>query len=233
MNYAQVKTYDIANGPGVRVSLFVSGCTLHCKGCFNKETWDPNYGCSFTSETANEIFHELEKPYITGLTILGGEPLDFDHPGYLEYLAHTSKYSFPEKNIWLYTGHTLEEILEKKDEQILLLLNDIDVLVDGPFVEELKDPSLKFRGSKNQRLIDLKYTLKKWKLTGVLDIKLLDDEAIPNIKDNLHARCACRMPTMCGKVVVGDSNKEESPKSESNEQSESDLEIPKNPFDKE
>lgn len=156
MNYATIKKYDIANGIGVRVSLFVSGCNHRCKGCFNSEAWDFNYGKKFDVNAENEILHVLEKPYIKGLSVLGGEPLQQDST-LLEFLRKV-KSKFPNKSIWLYTGYTYEQIKDKKE------LDYIDVLVDGKFVEALKDISLQFRGSSNQRIIDVKATKENSKI---------------------------------------------------------------------
>ncbi len=162
MNYGEIKKYDIADGPGVRVSLFVSGCTHHCKGCFNPETWDFAYGRPFTGETENEILAALMPPYITGLTLLGGEPFEISNQRILLPFLRRVRAELPGKNIWSYTGYTLEIDLRKggrahcevTDEMLSLL----DVLVDGEFVESLKNISLRFRGSSNQRIIDLKAT---------------------------------------------------------------------------
>ena len=156
MNYATIKKYDIANGIGVRVSLFVSGCNHRCKGCFNSEAWDFNYGKKFDVNAENEILHVLEKPYIKGLSVLGGEPLQQDST-LLEFLRKV-KSKFPNKSIWLYTGYTYEQIKDKKE------LDYVDVLVDGKFVEALKDISLQFRGSSNQRIIDVKATKENSKI---------------------------------------------------------------------
>ena len=156
MNYATIKKYDIANGIGVRVSLFVSGCNHRCKGCFNSEAWDFNYGKKFDINAENEILHVLEKPYIKGLSVLGGEPLQQDST-LLEFLRKV-KSKFPNKSIWLYTGYTYEQIKDKKE------LDYIDVLVDGKFVEALKDIGLQFRGSSNQRIIDVKATKENSKI---------------------------------------------------------------------
>lgn len=164
MNYAEIKKYDIANGLGVRVSLFVSGCTHHCKNCFNAIAWDFNYGKEFTEEVENELIQALKNPYISGLTLLGGEPFDpRNQKGLIGFLKRVKK-EIPEKNIWCYTGYTLEKDLldgvartDVTDEMLSL----IDVLVDGKFVEELKSLMLKYRGSSNQRLINLKETLLK------------------------------------------------------------------------
>ena len=156
MNYATIKKYDIANGIGVRVSLFVSGCNHRCKGCFNSEAWNFNYGKKFDVNAENEILYVLEKPYIKGLSVLGGEPLQQDST-LLEFLRKV-KSKFPNKSIWLYTGYTYEQIKDKKE------LDYIDVLVDGKFVEALKDISLQFRGSSNQRIIDVKATKENSKI---------------------------------------------------------------------
>ena len=169
MNYAEIKKYDIANGPGVRVSLFVSGCTIHCKGCFNPETWDPNYGKPFGTTEFNEIKDFLSLSYVKGLTILGGEPLDYDHPVELYPLVHMV-HNIPDKDVWLFTGHDLEWVIREiknGNESITRLLYETDVLVEGPFKEELKDPSLKFRGSKNQTIINIKQTIDHYIKTDV------------------------------------------------------------------
>ena len=159
MNYAAIKKHDIANGPGVRVSLFVSGCTHHCEGCFNPETWDFQYGTPYTAETELEILEALEPDYIRGLSLLGGEPLEPEHQAALLPLLRRFSRLYPDKTIWGFSGFTYEELTsdgthprcEVTDEMLSLL----DVLVDGRFVEELKDLTLRFRGSSNQRLIDL------------------------------------------------------------------------------
>lgn len=161
MNYATIKKYDIANGLGVRVSLFVSGCTHHCKNCFNAVAWDFNYGNVFTKKIEDEIIEALKLPMISGLTLLGGEPMEPANQRGLFSFIKRVKQEVPDKTIWCYSGYILEELLsgrahiEVTDE----LLHMFDVLVDGKFVEELKDITLKFRGSSNQRVIDLKTTL--------------------------------------------------------------------------
>ena len=162
MNYANIKKYDIANGIGVRVSLFVSGCTHLCKNCFNQETWDFLYGKEFTKEVEDEIIAALKPSHIRGLTLLGGEPFEpRNQRGLINFLRRV-KEELPEKDIWAYSGYLLDtELLtgrarcEVTDE----MLSYLDVLVDGEFVERLKDITLKFRGSSNQRLIDMKKTL--------------------------------------------------------------------------
>ena len=163
MNYAKINKNDIANGIGVRVTLFVSGCTHHCKGCFNSEAWDFNYGDPFTVDTENEILEALAPDWIDGLTLLGGEPMEPDNQRALLPFMKKIKEKYPKKTIWCFTGYTLDEELLKTSrarcEVTDEMLSLIDVLVDGEFVEELKDISLRFKGSRNQRLIDLKPTL--------------------------------------------------------------------------
>lgn len=148
MRYGKINKTDIANGPGVRVSLFVSGCRNHCKGCFNPGTWAFDYGEAFTLRTVDEILKALDKPYISGLSILGGEPFEPENIGTVFDLCRQVKNRFPDKTIWIYTGYLYEKLEP--------ILNDtIDVLVDGPFIEAQKDITLKFKGSKNQRIIDV------------------------------------------------------------------------------
>ena len=159
MNYCNIKKVDIADGPGVRVSLFVSGCRNHCKGCFQPETWDFNYGQEFTADTLNEIISAMNHDYISGLTILGGDPMEPENIGCVMNICREVKQRYPSKSIWLYTGYTFPKVLEKLDSYgITQLMNNIDVIVDGRFVEELKNLSLKFRGSSNQRIIDVHKT---------------------------------------------------------------------------
>ena len=167
MNYGAIKKTDIANGLGVRVSLFVSGCTHHCKGCFNEETWDFNYGKEDTSETQQEILNALSPDHIAGLTLIGGEPFEPSNQRVLIELVREVKRLYPDKNIWCYTGYTFESELlsesrvrcEVTDE----LLSNIDILVDGEFVLDKKNLMLKFRGSENQRIILCKQSLKSGK----------------------------------------------------------------------
>lgn len=150
MNYAAIKKTDIANGDGVRVSIWVSGCPIHCEGCFNKDLWDFTYGKTFTDETINEILEALEPDYISGLSILGGEPLDYRNIVQVRELIFEVRRRFGmSKTIWLYTGF---EYYEGND---LFLDCMVDVIVDGPFKKDEKDISLKFRGSRNQRIIKL------------------------------------------------------------------------------
>ena len=150
MNYAEIKNVDIANGPGVRVSLFVSGCRNHCKGCFNPETWDFDYGRPFTRATEEEIIKALRPSWIQGLSILGGEPTEEENAAVLIPFLKRVRAALPDKDIWLYSGYTYEAL---RDKEILTLA---DVLVDGPFLLEMKDAGLAFRGSRNQRIIDLR-----------------------------------------------------------------------------
>lgn len=162
MNYANIKYCDIANGVGVRTSLFVSGCTHRCPGCFNEVAWDFNAGDSFTDEVAQEIIDSLKPSYIQGLTVLGGEPMEPSNQAVLAPFLARVKRVYPAKDIWVYTGDILEELQDPENprhtEHTDDLLASVDVLVDGPFVQELKDISLRFRGSSNQRLIDMAKT---------------------------------------------------------------------------
>lgn len=163
MNYAEIKPYDIANGPGVRVSFFVSGCRHHCRGCFNEIAWDFNYGKEFTQETVDYLLECLNKPYIKGITILGGEPLDPKNISTVELLVNAIRNVYGnDKSIWIYTGYTINNFM--KDSTAEYILNNIDVLVDGPFIEEQKNLMLRFKGSENQRIIDMKKTIKENKI---------------------------------------------------------------------
>ena len=168
MNYATIKNCDIANGPGVRVSLFVSGCTHHCKGCFNQEAWDFHFGKPFTQETIDRILAMLAPGYIRGLTLLGGEPFEPENQGPIVELLRQVKAKFPEKSVWAFSGYLFDrDILPGKlgDPAITReYLGYLDVLVDGPFVEAKKDLALRFRGSSNQRLIDVPKTLTEGKI---------------------------------------------------------------------
>lgn len=165
MNYATIKNCDIANGPGVRVSLFVSGCTHHCKGCFNAVAWDFSYGEKFTQETADAILEMLKPDYIKGLTLLGGEPFEPQNQPQIVELLRQVKKQYPEKSIWAFSGYLFDrDILSAKlgpwdiTQEFLIYL---DVLVDGPYVEEKKDLTLRFRGSSNQRIIDVQASLRE------------------------------------------------------------------------
>lgn len=164
MNYAVIKKFDIANGPGVRVSLFVSGCRHKCKNCFNSEAWDFSYGKPFTKETADEIITALTPSHIEGFSLLGGEPFEPENQSSLAELLAEIKEKLPEKTVWCYTGFLYDtQLLEGKVgdiKNVKKMLSNIDVLVDGKFVEELKSPDLIFRGSSNQRIIDVKKSLK-------------------------------------------------------------------------
>ena len=168
MNYADIKVADVANGQGVRVSLFVSGCNHHCKGCFNAQAWDFNYGKEFTEEDIERIINELDHPYVAGLSLLGGEPLEYSNQKGLLPLLKRVIEKFPEKDIWCYTGYTFDkDIVGNMFEnwpETKEVMSYIDVLVDGKFEEEKKDLNLKFRGSSNQRIIDVPQSLKVHKI---------------------------------------------------------------------
>ena len=163
MNYGEIKTCDIANGEGVRVSLFVSGCTHHCKNCFNDVAWDFGYGKPFTEETEEMLLKALEPDYVDGLSLLGGEPFEPENQRVLAGLLRQVKEKYPQKDIWCYTGYLLDrELLQESRARCEVtdeMLGMIDVLVDGRFVEELKDISLAFKGSSNQRIIDVRRSL--------------------------------------------------------------------------
>ena len=182
MNYCEIKTCDIANGDGIRTSLFVSGCDRHCPGCFNPDTWDPNAGKLFDNDAYGVLVTSLKKPWCRGLTLLGGDPF---YPGNRSNISNLLKkirtdikeFAEGEKDIWMYTGYSYKDLLEYENEELKKfgcqvingevytaakpILSYIDVLVDGPFIEEQKDLSLKFRGSSNQRIIDVKKSLTK------------------------------------------------------------------------
>lgn len=164
MKYAKIKKTDVANGPGVRVSIFVSGCHHHCEGCFNSEAWDFNYGNDFTEDTIKEIIEAMNHDYITGLSLLGGEPFELINQKGLLPLLKKVKEVYPDKTIWAYSGFLYDELKEMDYPETKEILSLIDVLVDGKFVESLKDPNLYFRGSSNQRVIDMKKTLKSKKI---------------------------------------------------------------------
>ncbi len=165
MYYGEIKKCDIANGEGVRVSLFVSGCTHHCPGCFNQDTWDFCYGREYTEDTEKEILEALKPDYINGLSLLGGEPFEPQNQEVLVRLIENVREQYPQKTIWCYSGYLFDKELrgdsrarcEYTDEMLSML----DVLVDGRFVEKLKDIRLVFRGSSNQRIIDVKKSLEK------------------------------------------------------------------------
>ena len=157
MYYATIKPLDIANGPGVRVSLFVSGCRNCCKGCFNPETWNFNYGQEFTAETGQELIGLLSNPNVSGLSILGGDPFEPENRDWVEDICCEAKYSFPDKSIWVWTGYDFlnDGLID------LPVMKYIDVLVDGRFEEDKKDLSLPYSGSWNQRIIDVQESVKR------------------------------------------------------------------------
>lgn len=163
MNYAAIKDCDIANGPGVRITLFVSGCNHHCKGCFNQEAWDFDYGQPFTQETIDTIIRMMKPGYIKGLTLLGGEPFDPRNQGAVVELLRQVKKVYPQKTVWAFSGYLFDrDILSGTLGDWYVTreyLSYLDVLVDGPFVEAKKDLMLRFRGSSNQRLIDVPKSL--------------------------------------------------------------------------
>ena len=159
MNYSLIKWRDIADGPGIRVSLFVSGCRHHCKGCFNAETWDFSYGEPYTQETEDSIIDGLKPDYITGLSLLGGEPFEPENQPALTALLRRVKTQLPEKTVWCYTGYTYDADLAEGGSVFTdvtrEMLSYIDILVDGEFIEEQRDLTLRFRGSRNQRILTL------------------------------------------------------------------------------
>ena len=163
MNYASIKNCDIANGPGVRVSLFVSGCTHHCKGCFNEVAWDFDYGQPFTQETIDSILQMLKPSFVKGLTLLGGEPFEPENQPALLDLLRQVKSAYPEKSIWAFSGYLFDKDIapgKLGDPEVTReLLSYLDVLVDDRFMEEKKDLNLRFRGSSNQRLINVPASL--------------------------------------------------------------------------
>lgn len=161
MNYANMKKTDVANGPGVRVSLFVSGCTRGCKGCFNREAWDFEYGKRWDEQAQQELLSALAPTYIRGLSVLGGEPFESANAETVAQIIETVRRTYPEKDIWCYSGGVYETELLKRAESepaVARILQNIDVLVDGAFVEAKKNLRLAFRGSENQRLIDMNKT---------------------------------------------------------------------------
>lgn len=165
MNYGEIKSCDIANGEGVRVSLFVSGCTHHCKNCFNAETWDFNFGKPFTREIEDKIIEELAPDYIDGFSLLGGEPFEPQNQKVLLPFLRRIKDKYPQKSVWCYTGYLFDKELKSESrarcEYTDEMLSLIDVLVDGEFVQELYDISLQFKGSTNQRIIDVQKSIAK------------------------------------------------------------------------
>ncbi len=165
MNYAALKTHDVANGTGIRVSLFVSGCTHKCKGCFNAEAWDFEYGLPYDAEVEQRILQALAPDYIRGLSLLGGEPFETQNQPSLLALLERVRSLYPQKTVWCYSGYTLEsDILSGRLGDIATkMLRYIDVLVDGEFIESKKDLGLRFRGSSNQRIIDVSRSLAEGK----------------------------------------------------------------------
>ena len=162
MHYADIKWTDVANGPGVRVSLFVSGCTHRCEGCFNPQAWDFQYGEPFGPEQEGEILARLSRPYLKGLSLLGGEPFHPQNQQAVLELVQKVRSAYPQKDIWCYTGYLFEELAAGRvGEQSRALLEELDVLVDGPFVLAQKSLSLRFRGSENQRLIQVAPSLER------------------------------------------------------------------------
>ena len=169
MRYRQIRSMDISNGGGIGIALFVQGCSFHCKGCFNKETWDFDSGNLWTKESKESFMGLADKEYIHRISILGGEPLHPHNIAAIYNLCYSIKERYPQKLIWLYTGYTFENILSQADKEKPRLddflrksiLSYIDILVDGQFIEELKNRTLAFRGSSNQRIIDVRKTLEK------------------------------------------------------------------------
>lgn len=184
MHYSNIKYNDIANGPGVRTVLFVSGCTHHCKGCFQPETWNFNHGEIFTPTVADKIIESLKSPYIKGFTILGGEPMEPSNQEMLLWFLTRLKEKLPNKDlsIWCYTGDRFEDLLDENNPRHLSITNQLlayfDVLVDGQFDENLKDITLRFRGSSNQRLIDVPASLHEKRVIEWIDNPLFATHAI-------------------------------------------------------
>ena len=166
MNYGQVFYADTANGIGARISLFVSGCTHHCPGCFNEETWDFNFGDPFTREVEDDIIEHLRPSYIDGLSLLGGEPMEAQNQRALLPFLERVKHEVPHATVWIYSGYTFEELLDETNsrchtEATRRILELADILVDGKFILAEKDVKLRFRGSRNQRILELKESLKE------------------------------------------------------------------------
>lgn len=162
MNYSGIKTFSIENGTGVRVSLFVSGCRHHCKGCFNKETWDFKHGDLFTKEVEDGIIESMKPDYMAGITLLGGDPAEPENQAALLPMLRRIRQELPDKTVWMYTGYVLEDFKPGKHAHCEVteeFLKHCDVVVDGPFIMEEKDLSIKFRGSRNQRIVDMRKTI--------------------------------------------------------------------------
>ncbi|MEI3395215.1 MAG: anaerobic ribonucleoside-triphosphate reductase activating protein [Clostridia bacterium] len=175
MNYADIKKIDVANGEGVRVSVFVSGCNHHCKGCFNECAWDFNYGKEFSEKEEQQIIDYMNHDYISGLSLLGGEPLEPRNQEGLLPLVKKVKEKFPNKNIWCYTGFDFEKDvvgkMAKDNETTRELLKYIDVIVDGKFEEDKRDLKLQFRGSSNQKIVDVKKSLQTGQIVKEIQYK--------------------------------------------------------------
>lgn len=175
MYYGMIKDKDVANGSGVRVTLFVSGCRNHCEGCFQPETWNFEYGEAFTAETEEKLLEMLKPMYIDGLTLLGGDPFEPENQLVLLPFLRRVKETYPKKNIWAFTGYLYENLIAGEQhpccDSTREMLSLIDVLVDGPFVLKLKNLALRFRGSENQRLIDLNASRKQGELVLIPDRK--------------------------------------------------------------
>lgn len=159
MKYNIIRKMDISNGPGVRVSIFMQGCSFHCKNCFNKDTWDFNTGTEFNDETINEVLNLCDKKYIKGLSILGGEPMHPNNEEGTAKLAKAFKEKYPGKTIWMWSGYKFDQDLKNKEA-----MKYVDVLVDGTYTDELRNPALKWKGSSNQRVIDVQNSLKQDKI---------------------------------------------------------------------
>ncbi len=176
MNYATIKNFDIANGPGVRTSLFVSGCTHRCPGCFNYEAWDFNFGEPFDDSIQDKLIESLEPDYVEGMTILGGEPMEPANQEALVSFIERVRSTYPNKSLWMYTGDTYEDLIDENSSRHTpytnRILDALDVLVDGQFIESLKDITLRFKGSSNQRLIDLAKTRESGKIVIWSDEKI-------------------------------------------------------------
>ena len=175
MNYADIKKIDVANGEGVRISVFVSGCNHHCKGCFNQCAWDFNYGKEFSEKEEQQIIEYMNHDYISGLSLLGGEPLEPKNQEGLLPLVKKVKEKFPDKNIWCYTGFDFEKDvvgkMAKNNETTRELLKYIDVIVDGKFEEDKRDLKLQFRGSSNQKIVDVKKSLQTGQIVKQIQYK--------------------------------------------------------------
>jgi anaerobic ribonucleoside-triphosphate reductase activating protein len=190
MHYANVKTCSIENGVGVRTSLFVSGCTHRCKNCFNSEAWDFDYGNPFDEASQAMVIETLKPGYVKGLTVLGGEPMEPENQLALLPFLKRVRQEVPGKDIWVYTGDVYEELLDgpRTTEVTRALLDLVDVLVDGPFVEHLKDITLKFRGSSNQRIIDLATTRETGVVTAWHDKPIFEQSSMgPRTYESLNA----------------------------------------------